>query len=83
LFEAIAQSRADWHGRTEVERCASDRIERASRDQRCVDRGVALGGDGQQVMVDAAAAFATEMEIAVVGQIQDRRLVRGRTVVEP
>ena len=59
-----------------------DRLDLAGRDQRVVDRRVVVGGDHQLVVEDRAVALAGEVEVAVVGQVDRRRLVGRGDVVD-
>ena len=74
-------SRADRLGAGEVHRRALDRLELAQRDQRVVDRQVAVGVERQLVVEHVARAGAGQVPVGVVGQVDDRRLVgRGRVL---
>ena len=59
------------------------RRELARRDQAVVDRREPVGGDHQLVAEDVARAVAGQVEVAVVGQVDRRRLVGRRGVVDP
>ena len=56
-------------------------VERAGRDQRRVDRRVAVGVQPQLVVLDRPGALAGQVEVGVVGQVDVGRLVgRGGVV---
>src|SRR6266540_5518235 len=50
---------------------------------RLVDRRVRRRVQVQVVVVDRAGALALQVEVRVVGQVEDGRLVRRRVVVDP
>jgi hypothetical protein len=51
------------------------------RDQRCINRGVAISIQGQLVPEDAGATgFACQVEVGVIRDVDNRRLVRGRLI---
>ena len=54
----------------------------AGRDQRRVDRREAVRVDQQLVAEDVARALAGEVEVGVVGEVDDRGLVGRRRVVD-
>src|SRR4051812_38053288 len=68
----------------EVERRTGDRSDLPGRDQAGVDRGVLGGIQLQHVAVDVAVALTEQVEVHVVGQVDDGRLAgEGRVVVDP
>ncbi len=74
--------RADPRRPAQVEARAGDRGDRAGRDQGLVDRQVGLGRDLDHVVVDRRGRKALrrqqQVEVAVVRQVDDRRLVGPR-----
>ena len=83
LVEAGPNARADRRGAGEVQRRVFHAREGARRNQRVVDRRVATGEERQDLIVNAAAAFARQVEIRVVGQVDNRRSIGRRAVVQP
>ena len=70
-------------GFAEIERGPGDVPEFSGRDQRRVDRGVSVGIYRQSMGHDVRiAVFARQVEIAVIGDIDDRRLIRLRLVFD-
>ena len=65
----------------EVERRAGHRRDLPGRDQRLVDRRVAARVQLQRVVVDRPHALARQVPVGVVGEVDDRGLVRRRGVV--
>ena len=59
-----------------------DRRELAGRNQRVVDRRVAVGVERQHVAEDVARSRARQVEVAVMRQVDRRRLVGRRVVVD-
>src|SRR6476620_9648059 len=82
LWVVVADAGADRVRGAEVEGCAIDRGDLAGRDQSLVGRGEMVGVEGQLVAEDRAGAFACEVEIGVVGQVDDGRRVGGGAVVD-
>ena len=82
LLVVGVDARADRRRLPEVERRAGDRRELAGRDQRGVDRREAIGVERQPVLQDVAASFAGQVEVAVLRQVDRRRLVGRRFVFE-
>ena len=72
--------RADRGRRAKVERRSFDRRKLAGRNQRRIDRRVSIGVDRQLVPEDVAAAG--KIEITVLRQVDVRRLVGPRQVVD-
>jgi hypothetical protein len=70
-------------GLPEVERGAVDRRQLAGRRERGVDLDEAAGGDAEPVAEHVAAALAGEVEVGVLGRVEDRRRVGRRRVVDP
>ena len=68
--------------RAEVERRAGDAGQLAGRDQALHDRRVAVGVDLHHVAVDGADALAGEVEVGVLRDVDRRRLVGLRVVVD-
>ena len=83
LRAGVADPLADRVRRREVERRAGHRRDLAGRDRGRVDRRVVGGHQLQLVVVGAAGALAGEVEVGVVGQVDDRRRVGRRVVVDP
>src|SRR6266849_2779392 len=77
LFNGIAQAHADPMGDAEIERRPIDPARRAQRDAGRAHRQVSIRGDREVMIQNAAAASldAGKIEEAVIGQIDDRRLV--------
>ncbi len=73
---------ADRPGGGEVERRPAHRLVRPVRDLPLVDRGVGVGVDGEEVAEDVTAALAGQVEVGVVGQVDDGGVVRGGAVVD-
>ena len=72
------------HGLTgEVIWCSEDGCQFAGGDHRSVDRRVAVGIKSQALAEDGSAALAGDIEVGVVGQIDDCGLVRGGVVLDP
>ena len=69
----VADAGADRVRGAEVEGRAVDRGDLAGRDQSLVGRREMVGVEGQLVAEDRAGAFAGEVEIGVVGQVDDGR----------
>ena len=51
-------------------------------DEAGVDRSIAVGGNHHQVVENVSVPFAGKVEVAVVGQIQDRVLIGGGEVLD-
>ena len=68
--------------RAEVEWRVCDAREFAGRDQGGVDRRVAICIDHELMIEHVARAFALQVEIRMLGEIDDRRFVGGRMKVE-
>ncbi len=83
LLVGVADPRADRRRRREVERRPRDRSDHAGRDQRGVDRRVVVGLEPEDVILDRAGALTAEVEVRVVREVDDRRLVGGGVVVHP
>ena len=75
-------ARADGGGLGEIERRAGDGLQFAGGDQVGVHGGEAVGIDHDFVAQDVAFALAGEVEVGVVGQVDDGRLVGGGGVVD-
>src|SRR5712664_2219 len=77
LFNGIAQAHADPMGDAEIERRPIDPARRAQWDAGRAHRQVSIRGDREVMIQNAAAASldAGKIEEAVIGQIDDRRLV--------
>ena len=67
----------------EIEWRARDGPQLSRRDERGVDRRVAVRGDGQAVgQRSARRAFAGEVEQSMIGQVDDRRRVGARVEID-
>ena len=82
LLVGRVDARADRCRLAEVERRAVDRLHLAGRDQRRVDRREAVGLELQLVAEDRALALAGQVEVGVVREVDDRRRVGRRRVVD-
>ena len=80
LLVVLVDAGADGGGLAEVKRRAVHGRQFAGRDQGAVHRGVSVGGDHDDVAEDVA--FAGEIEIGVLGQVDDGVLVGGGGVFE-
>ena len=81
LLVIRVDARADRGRLAEVERRAVDGCELAGRNQPCIHRRVAIGVERQDMSEDVAAPFAGKIEVAVLRQVDRRRLVGRRVVV--
>ena len=81
LLILFVDARADLCGAREVEGRAVHRAQLARRDRGVVRRREARGIDLQAMAQDVAAAFAREIEVGVVRQVHNGRLVCDRIVV--
>jgi len=82
LWIVLIDARADRRRLPEVERRPLHRREGAGRDQRVADRCIAIRVDPQLVAENVARSVAAEVEVAVLRQIDRRRLVAGRRIVD-
>ena len=73
-----AQRGTERTGLAEVERRAGDGCVTVERDPRRVDRGELVGLHHQHVLVDRPGALAVQVEVGVVGQVDDGGGVSGR-----
>ena len=71
---------ANGSGLPKVEGCAGHVPHLTSHDQRTVHRGERVGIDHRDMVVDIA--LACQVEVAVIGQVDDRRRVAGRMVIK-
>ena len=76
------ESLADQLAETEIEGCPGHRAELPDGDERGIDRGKGAGIDLQAMGFDRAVAFARQIEIRMVGEIDDRGFVGGGAVVD-
>ena len=83
LIEAGPYPCADGHRAGEVQRGVFHRRDSAGRYERVVDGGVATGEERQDVVLDAAGALARQVEVRVVGQVDNGGSIRRRTIVQP
>ena len=67
---------ADWLGGAKIERRAGDILQTAVRQQFFVDRRIRIRHQLQLVSQDGAAVVARDVEIGMIGQVDDRVLVR-------
>src|SRR5262245_43223995 len=74
---------ADRGRLAEIEGRAGYRLQLAGRNQRGIDRGVAIGVELQDFAKNVAAARAAQIEVAVVGEIDDGGLVGRDPIGEP
>ena len=79
----LADARPDGREAREVHHRAAHRRDLAGRDQRVVHRREPVRHQHQFVAEDVALPVAGQVEVAVVRQVDDGRLVGGRGVVEP
>lgn len=82
LFVVVIDAGADllWFG--EIERRSLYRFKFSRRNQMFVHRCKAVGIDHDLVIEDVAIAFALQIEVAVIGQIDGSGFVGGRFVVD-
>ncbi len=84
LVAGVTDPVADRRRLREVERRACDRVDRTRRDERRVDGRVVVGVQPEDVVVDVPRPLAGEVPVAVVRQVEDRRLaVDGGAVLDP
>ncbi len=79
---AIADVLADRFALAEIEVGPGDGAELAGGDQCRVDGRELFGRNGQHVVHHAAGAFAAEIPVGVVAQVDNGRLVGGGAVVD-
>jgi len=77
------QPGADRHDLPKIEGGAVDWRDLTRRDLVGAGRRVAVGIDQQQLICDRARAVAREVEVGMVGEVDDCVLVRGRGVIDP
>ena len=82
LIVAVVDARADFSGRGEIEWRSFYRTEFPGRDQILVDRSEPVGVEREFVIQNVAGAFAGQVEITVLAQIDGRGLVGGGFVVD-
>src|SRR5262249_34274585 len=73
-------ARTDCGGLAEIEGRAFNRLELAGRNQRGVNRSVAIRIELEDFVENVAASRPGEIEVAVVGQVNGRGLVGGRVM---
>src|SRR5205807_2915401 len=78
----FADSRADRRGQGKVQRRSLDRTNFAGRDQRGIGGRVLVGIQVKLVRQDVSRVVAGEIEIAVVGEVDRRSLVRGSGIID-
>ena len=83
LVAGVTDPGADRLRLREVERRSGHRVDRARRDQGRVHGRVVVGVQPEHVVVDIARALTGEVPVAVVRQVEHRRLVRRGVVVDP
>ena len=81
LVEVVVDVCADSLGLTEVERGALY-LGDARRDELVIDRSIVVRVDGELVIHNRGAWDAGEVEVAVVGEVNHRLLVRRRFVLD-
>ena len=77
-----ADARADRGRLPEIERRAFDRRELAGGNQRRVHRREAIRVERELVLQDVAGSGSGEIEVAVLREVDRRRLVGGGVVVD-
>ena len=82
LLVVLADARADGGGVGEIEGRARDGAQLAGGNEACVDGREAVGEDRDLVVEDVAGAGAGQVEIGVVGQVDDGVLVGGGGVFD-
>src|SRR5687768_12836948 len=80
---AITDTLANRARLTEVENGAGDRAAFADRDQCFIDRRVTAGEQRQAVAHHVASrSFAGEIEVAVIGDVDDGRAIGGGAIFD-
>jgi len=82
LVCAIVDAGADGGGLTEIEGCAADGIYLTGGDQRGIDGGVIAGVYLEGMVVDGAAALAVQVEIRVIGEVQNGGFVGAGVILD-
>src|SRR5579871_694616 len=82
LLVASCDPLSDLMRSAEIERCSVDAAQLAGWDQALIDRSVLIRGDGDLVIEYVTRRSTGQIEIAVAGQVDHRRLIRGRLVVD-
>ena len=83
MLFVLIDARADGQLFAKIERCARDVAEFAGGNQAGIDGSELVGLNYQQVAENIAGALAGEIEIRVVGEIDDGFLVAGRGISDP
>ena len=79
---SLANACTDGHRRPKIERCASDRGDLTGRDERRVHRRHRVGVDGELVGENVTASVAGKVPVRVLREIDRRRLVTRRPIVD-
>ena len=83
LRVVIVDPRTDRRRLTEIHRRSGDIPQLACRDEGGVDGGELVGIDHQKLVKDIPLTGSRKVEVRVVRQIDDRRLVGGGLVIDP
>ena len=72
----FANVRADGRGLAKIERSVGDTLDFASGNERGIDRSVIVTVELQDVLKDVAVALTRQVEVTMIGEIQNGGLVR-------
>ncbi len=82
MLVIVIDPRSDGRWLVEVQGRSRHRGQLAGGDESGVDGGVAVRGNHHQVVENVSLPFAGKVEVAVIGQIQDRVLIGGGKVLD-
>ena len=80
LAADLLDPRADGRRLEEIHRRSIHLLDFARRNERVIDRRVGVGVQGEKLVENRPIARTCQVEVAVVRQVHDGRLVRGRRV---
>ena len=83
LLVTVVDPRADGRCLMEVQRRSRYWRQLAGGNESRVDGGVAIRGNGHQVVENVPLPLARKVEVAVIGEIEDRVLIGGGEVLDP
>ena len=82
LFIIMLDPFADRRWRTKVERRTRDRSQFSGGDKSRIDGSVPIGWNGEDVIQNISLTFPRQVEIAVVGQVEDSVCIRSCEILD-